>query len=601
MNGKPFTFMSEETYSKKKWGAKTAQGKDWRVEFFRFGCVLFAAIIAMRLFVLQIIDHSFYQALASGQHEIFKELFPERGEILIHDLKDESLTALATNQQLALVYADPRNIEDSEKVAEEIGDLFAYEEEQIEALAERLNQPEDPYEPIAHDVSDEMLEKIIALELPGIAYVRESSRLYPEISMGGHITGFVGSDEEGNLLGRYGIEGYFEDLLAGTPGFLRSERDIAGRIIAIGEHSLQPAVDGADIVLTLDRTIQYVACSMLKQAMDTHQAQGGSVVILEPYSGRVYAMCGYPDYDPNHYGEADSITIFNNPAIFDAYEPGSIFKPFTMAAALDVGAVTPSTTYEDFGSVMVDGWYKPIGNAESKVYGVVDMTKVLESSINTGMIFAMRAMGQETFDQYVKDFGFGQLTGIELDTEMPGDISSLDKKTEIFSATASFGQGITTTPLQIAAAYAAIANGGILQKPYIVDEIRYDNGTTEIKNTSQVRRVIDEKTSRLLGAMLVSVIEHGHGARAAVPGYYIAGKTGTAQVAKEDGVGYDPDATIGSFAGFGPVEDPKFAMVVRIDRPQGVQWAESTAAPLFGDIAKFLLQYFEVAPTRSLE
>jgi len=210
-------------------------------------------------------------------------------------------------------------------------------------------------------------------------------------------------------------------------------------------------------------------------------------------------------------------------------------------------------------------------------------------------------MGQETFDQYVKDFGFGQLTGIELDTEMPGDISSLDKKTEIFSATASFGQGITTTPLQIAAAYAAIANGGILQKPYIVDEIRYDNGTTEIKNTSQVRRVIDEKTSRLLGAMLVSVIEHGHGARAAVPGYYIAGKTGTAQVAKEDGVGYDPDATIGSFAGFGPVEDPKFAMVVRIDRPQGVQWAESTAAPLFGDIAKFLLQYFEVAPTRSLE
>jgi cell division protein FtsI/penicillin-binding protein 2 len=312
-------------------------------------------------------------------------------------------------------------------------------------------------------------------------------------------------------------------------------------------------------------------------------------------------MCGAPDFDSNEYGNVESINVFNNPAIFDAYEPGSVFKPLTMAAAIDAGAVTPTTTFTDTGSVLVDGWPKPIGNAEGKVYGTVDMTKVLEDSINTGMIYAMRAMGMETFVVYVKSFGFGQYTGIELETENAGTIDSLDLGAEIYAATASFGQGITVTPLQIVMAYAAIANGGVLKAPLIVDEIQYADGTVEKRSTRDIAQVMDPKTARLVSAMLVSVIEHGHGKRAAVPGYYIGGKTGTAQVAKTDGIGYEQDNTIGSFAGFGPVEDPKFAMVVRIDNPKDVVWAESTAAPLFGEIAQFLLQYFEVPPVRSTE
>lgn len=558
-------------------------------------------VIVLRLFVLMVADHGFYEALASGQHEIFEELYPQRGTVYLHDLKDEAETALATNQQLAFVYADPRLIENPEETAQKIGEVLLYAQEEVDALRDRLDRPEDPYEPIARKVSNEVLAEIQAMDLTGIFFVRETSRYYPEPDLGGHVAGFVGSDEEGNLAGRYGIEGYFEDILAGTPGFLRSERDIAGRMITLGEHSIQRAVDGADIVLTLDRTIQYVACSKLKEKVEQFGAQGGSVVILEPSTGRVLAMCGAPDYDPNTYFDATSIDDFNNPAIFNAYEPGSIFKPITMAAALDTQAVTPATTFEDLGSVMVEGWPKPIGNAEGKIYGVVDMTTVLEQSINTGMVFSMRETGQEVFVEYVKKFGFGEKTGIELETESVGDVSSLDQYSEVFAATASFGQGILVTPLQVAAAYAAIANGGILLRPYIVDEIRYDDGSVDVYTSSEVRRVIQEKTSRLLGAMLVSVIEHGHGARAGVDGYYIAGKTGTAQVARQDGIGYDPDATIGSFAGFGPVDDPRFVMVVRIDRPQGVQWAESTAAPLFGEIAAFLLQYFEVAPTRVVE
>lgn len=566
--------------------------------FFRFGMVAFAAVITLRLFVLQVLDHSTYKALASGQHEIFKELFPSRGDILIHDFKDGTVLPIATVQQVAFVYADPRKVEDADRTAEELGELFGFDEEKVDALEERLKDREDPYEPIERDVTDELLDKLIALELPGVFYLREEGRLYPEQGLGGHVVGFVGSGEDGTMAGRYGIEGYFNQELTGTPGFLRSERDIAGRLIAIGDRSIEPAVDGSDVVLTLDRTIQYFACTKLHQAVEKHGADGGSVVIIEPQSGKILAMCGSPDFEPDAYNEVDSIETFNNPAIFSSYESGSIFKTITIAAALDAGAITPTTTFEDTGSVMVEGWPKPIGNAEGKVYGVVDMTVALEESINTGMVFAMRQTGMDKFVEYVKNFGFGVRTGVELETEAAADISSLDIGEEVYAATASFGQGITVTPLQMAAAYAAIANDGVLMRPYVVEDVIHPDGTKESRLPQEIRRVIQAKTARLLGAMLVSVVENGHGKRAGVPGYYIGGKTGTAQVA--DGAGYSSDKTIGSFAGFGPVSSPKFAMVVRIDNPKDVQWAESTAAPLFGDIASFLLQYFEVPPERDM-
>jgi cell division protein FtsI/penicillin-binding protein 2 len=558
----------------------------------------FAAVIALRLFTLQVLDHDTYRALASGQHEIFKELFPSRGDILIHDLKDGTVLPVATVRQVAFVYADPRKVEDADRTAKELGELFGFDDEKVDALEERFKDREDPYEPVQRNVTDETLDALIARDLPGVFYIREEGRLYPEQGLGGHVVGFVGSSADGTLSGKYGIEGYFNADLTGTPGFLRSERDIAGRLIAIGDRSIKPAVDGSDVLLTLDRTIQYFACDRLRDAVARHDADGGSVVIIEPQTGKILAMCGYPDFEPAAYNEVESVDTFNNPAIFGSYEPGSIFKTMTIAAALDAGVIEPTTTFEDTGSVMVDGWPKPIGNAEGKVYGVVDMTVALEESINTGMVFAMRKTGMDTFVEYVRNFGFGVRAGVELETEAPGDISSLDIGEEVYAATASFGQGITTTPLQMAAAYAAIANDGVLMRPYVVEEVARPDGTRDARPPQEIRRVIQPKTARLLGAMLVSVVENGHGKRAGVPGYYIGGKTGTAQVA--EGAGYSADKTIGSFAGFGPVNAPRFAMSVRIDNPKDVKWAESTAAPLFGDIAAFLLQYFEVPPERGV-
>ncbi|MCR4312291.1 MAG: penicillin-binding transpeptidase domain-containing protein [Candidatus Uhrbacteria bacterium] len=290
--------------------------------------------------------------------------------------------------------------------------------------------------------------------------------------------------------------------------------------------------------------------------------------------------------------------VYNNPTIFTAYEPGSIFKPMTLAAGIDSGAITANSLFTDPGSVKVDD--RTIRNADDKTYGLVDMTTALEESINTAMVFAMQQTGKDVFAQYVRDFGFGTLTGITLKSELAGTVDALDKSGEVFAATASFGQGITVTPLQIAMAYAAIANGGVLMEPYIVDEMRYPDGTVEKHTPTKVRQVMSSKTATTVGAMLVSVVEEGHGKRAKVPGYWIAGKTGTAQIAK-NGV-YSATEFNGSFAGFGPIQDPKFAMIVKIENPksEGIMYAESTAAPVFGQITKFLLEYYAVAPDRPL-
>lgn len=567
-----------------------------RLKFLKFVVLILATVIVLRLFVIQVVDEHFYDALAEGQYTLYQELFPERGEILVQDFKDGTTYAAATNVDMGFVYADPRKVEDPKSTAELIADLLSFSEEEKLTLLEKLSKQGDPYEPIKRRVSEELIQQLEILNLLGIDYVREAVRTYPESGLGGQLFGFVGSNEDGSQSGKYGIEGMFDQELSGSEGYLLSERDAAGRFITVGDRSLEPAVDGVDVVLTIDRTIQYTACEKLRQAVLKYEADGGSVVILDPKTGAVLALCGDPDFDPNAYNQVNDISIFQNPVVFNAYEPGSIFKPITMAAALDAEAVTPATTFEDTGSVVVDEY--TITNADEKVYGTQTMTQVLENSVNTGVIFAMEQMGKEKFVEYVERFGFGTYTGIELGGESTGNVSSLKESAESYTATATFGHGITVTPIQMAAAFAAMANNGTLMQPYVVSEIRAADGTSEVTTPHQVRQVISEHSSRLISAMLISVVENGHGKRAAVPGYYIAGKTGTAEVPREDGLGYQRDVTIGSFAGFGPVGDARFAMVVRLDHPRAVRFAESSAAPLFGEIAEFLLRYFEVPPQR---
>ncbi len=566
-----------------------------RLRFFQAIVVIAVLAVAGRLFVLQILSHRFYSALASNQRSIFEDLFPERGAIYLRDPKSpDGRFPAAINKTLSTVFANTRDVTDAAGAAKALAPVLGVDEP---VLLQKLSKPLDPYEPLKPKADDDTVAKVKALNIKGIGFAREQFRFYPEKSALSQIVGFVGANEKGERVGRYGIEGRWQEQLAGVSGFLAAGKDPIGRWIGAADRQFTAAKDGDELTLTIDRNIQYVVCEKLRAAVEKHGADGGSVIVLDPKTGAVMAMCNWPEFDANDFSQVKDLNLFNNAAIFSPYEPGSVFKPITMAAAVDAGKVGPNTTYVDDGAVKIGPY--TIRNSDLKAHGLATMTQVLEESLNTGTIFAVRQIGPKAFLQYVQDFGFGSPTGIEMDTEAAGDIEALRKKGDIWSATASFGQGITMTPLQLVNAYAAIANGGKLMKPYVVDSVKSADGTVEKTEPQVVRQVITKRAATLVGGMLVQVVENGHGKRAGVPGYYVAGKTGTAQIPRADGQGYEKDASIGSFAGYAPVDDPAFVMIVKIDRPRDVDWAESSAAPLFGDIAKFLLQYLQIPPDRA--
>lgn len=567
-----------------------------RLRWFRFLFSLAVLLVIGRLFVLQVVDHGFWNALAAGQHDITEKLFPRRGSIYLRDARGpDKLFPVATNRDAYLVYADPRKITDASSTARALAPLLMLSDEDAYS---KLAVRDDPYEPLKHAVPDEIVEAIRQLKLPGVDFARESLRYYPDSRIGGHLVGFVGSDERGERRGRYGIEARYDEELAGKPGELTGERDIAGRLIPVAARRFVPSVNGADLVLTIDRTIQYIACERLRAAVTKHGADGGTVVIMDPVTGAVRALCSVPDFDPNAYAAVSNSSVFTNPATLGAYEPGSIMKPFTLAAAIDSDAVNPGTTYVDTGSVQSGGF--TIKNSDGKAHGTRTMTEVLEESLNTGAIFAMRSIGQEKFRSALEAFGFGEKTKIDLTPEAAGNLGEVGRGSEIYALTASFGQGITATPIQLVAAFGALANGGMLMRPHVVEEIRRADGSATVIPPVPVRRAVSERTAVLLGGMLTSVVESGHGKRAGVKGYYVAGKTGTAQIPNPNGPGYLADEHIGSFVGFAPVSHPKFVMAVRLNRPKDVEFAESSAAPLFGELAAFMLQYYGVPPERPL-
>lgn len=561
---------------------------------FRIAMTAIVAAIVVKLFWIAVIDHGFYAALAGNQHDVERTLTPERGEIFVRDAGSEKLYPVATNREVFTVAAEPRVIKDPTAAAHAVASALELDELVVKA---KLSLPLDPYEVLARYVPVETANQLRTLDLPGIIFESARARSYPESGIGGHIVGFVGSDEQGNLAGRYGLEAAFDDTLRGTTGKLVAEKDIAGRLIPLGKRKIEEATDGADLVLTVDRTVQFTACDTLKRAVAKHGADGGSVIIADPKTGAIIALCSAPDYDPNAFGKITDPSVFLSPAVSRQYEPGSIMKPVTMASALEAGAVTPRTTYEDTGVVKIGP--EEIKNSDEKSNGVVDMTEVLVRSLNTGAIFAMRSIGPVKFRSYLERFGFGSATGIEIAPEARGDLAALKQRGEIYAATASFGQGISVTPLQMLMAFGVLANNGKLMKPYLVAEVRRADGSVTKTAPVVVREVISERTATLIGGMLTAVVERGHGKRAAVKGYYVGGKTGTAQVPRKDGRGYETDVTIGSFIGFAPVQDPKFVMITRIDHPRDVKFAESSAAPLFGELAKFLLAYYKIPPERT--
>lgn len=550
------------------------------------GILLLALALIARLFVLQVLQHGFYAALAKNREAGIAELTPTRGEIYFRDAAaPNDLLPLATNRDRRLLYASPKEMhgQDLDAIADQLAQLLTLDRD---AVRERLNRPDDTFEPIAHEVPLDIADAVTSAKLVGIHALPEIARYYPFASIASQVTGFLGYDGD-RRVGQYGVEGGLDEILGGEPGSLSS-----GGSIFANKRSFREPKEGDSVVLTIDRTLQYTACKKLDEAVQKHGADGGSVIIVNPSSGAILALCNSPSFDANDYRNVANIAQYTNSAVSGQYEPGSVMKTMTMAGGINEGLITPDTTYEDTGSVQI-GKYA-IRNAENKTYGRQTMSGVLQESINTGAIYVQRLLGHDTFRRYMEQFGFGALTGIELQGEAKGDISTLKQKSDIYPATASFGQGISVTPLQLVMAYAAVVNDGILMKPYIVDEVIKPNGFREKTQPAEVRRVIEPQAATTLKAMLVNVVREGHGKRAAVPGYYIGGKTGTAQVPYGDRPGYDPSRNIGTFVGFGPLNKPAFVMLTKINVPRDVQFAESSAAPLFGELASFLLQYYQV-------
>lgn len=579
---------------KYKLGSKCLLGdikkSNWRI-FFLAGIIFLAvfAIIA-RLYILQVLSYDSFRKLADSQHTLSTDLIPKRGEIFFKD-KNELYPA-AVNRGLKMAFAVPNEIEDKEGTAKQIAEILQLDRLDLQ---DKISRPNDMYEVLKHKLTDDEVNKINALKLSGIYMTDEYFRYYPSGELAANVLGFVGwrGDEFG---GRYGMEAYYDDELKGVAGTISQNRDGSGRWISTGIKNLVKAKDGDSLVLTIDHAIQYEAEKILDGTVLKNDADSGSIIVMEAKTGKILAMAVDPSFNPNNYAENNDLNAYRNTTVSDAYESGSVFKPLLMAAALDSGIIRPDTTYTDTGIVKESGY--SIRNSDLKANGVQTMTNVLEKSLNTGVIFVEKLLGNQNFAEYVKRFGFGEPTGIGLISEASGNLNNLKNlKSNIQFDTAAFGQGIAVTPIQLVAAYGALANKGTLMKPQIIDKIIHADGSEEVVQSEEVRRVISEQAATLAGQMLRSVVVNGHGKRADVPGYLVAGKTGTAQVANQTSRGYADGINIGSFGGFAPENDPQFVILVRVDNPKSVEWAESSAAPAFGELMKFILEYYNIEPT----
>lgn len=567
--------------------------RDIRVVVLSLAIFLVAALVVFRLYSLQVGAYDQYRGMAERQHTISQFLQARRGEIYLEDRDaDRGLYPIAVNREYPMVYIAPNRVKDANTVVSLLSSVLGKDRSEIES---KLIDRNDPFELVAHRISPEQKEAIETAKVEGVAVSPEEFRYYPGETLASQMIGFVGSDGE-RLLGRYGLEASFERVLGGTSGMMSGSRDAGGRRMMQEESTFQAPEDGSDIVLSIQHTMQYTAEQLIKEAVEKNEADSGSLMAMDPQTGKILAMASYPNFNPNEYSKVEDLSLFMNAPVQSLYESGSVFKPFTLAMGIDQGVITPQSTYTDTG--ILHAGSSTIQNSDKKSNGVQTMTQVLEKSLNTGTVYVEKLLGNKAFAEYIRRFGFGETTGSGFIGEVSGNIKNLDYlNRDINFYTASFGQGISMTLLQLARGYSALANGGRLMQSQFVDRIIHTDGTVEVIEPREDRRVIQESTAKQMGEMLYSVVEEGHGKAAKIAGYRVGGKTGTAQVVKQGTSGYAEGINIGTFAGYAPIDNPKFVVVAKIDNPKGVVWAETSAAPVFQKMMSFLLSYEKIPPT----
>jgi|GEM_PF-22626 len=577
-------------YSRKP--ASTQKFKDWRLKIWFVFIFLVALAIFHRLFILQVLSHEELFSKGKNQHQYYEELTPRRGELYLQN-KNKTYPA-AVNEEMDTVIAIPKNIVDVEGTVMTLATVLNIPAEEVRQKITKNR--EDLYEVIKRKLTDDESLALQNKNLKGIELVPEYWRTYPASPLASQIVGFLGySDNTKN--GQYGVEEYFENSLEGKEGFLQAEKDTGGRWISIGSRTLQKAEDGDNLVLTIEQSVQYFIEKKLEQAVKKFDATGGNILVMEPKTGRIIAAANYPSYDNSEYTKVEDSSLFQNRCIQEQFEPGSIFKSITYSIALDTGKITPETTYNDGGSITMSGF--TMHNFDGKGRGVIPMTKALDLSLNTGAIFAQQRAGKEAYYQYLKNFGFGEQTGIDLVGEAKGDIKNLAQMKDLNFATASFGQGVAVTPVQMAAAFSSIINGGHLMKPQIVQKVIKSNGEEIEIPPKEVRQVISPRTSETIKAMLISVVKNGWSIKAMVPGYLIGAKTGTAQMPNPNGGGYTEDF-IHTFICGAPMNDPKFVILTKLDRVRAVRFSSDSVSPITRQVLEFLFDYYNISPTEDI-
>jgi cell division protein FtsI/penicillin-binding protein 2 len=553
----------------------------WRIwTLFGIIILLFFAII-VRLFYWQIIEGDTLRAQANRQYNLELIIPAMRGTIAASDG-----SPLAMNQQGSLVYAQPKEVENTGVFAKVVAPILHLEESTI---TDPLNIPGRVWVPLAHKVDSSTKDQLSKLNLKGLGFEPEAKRYYPEASMAAHLLGFVGSDQNGADQGYFGLEGYYDRELRGRDGSIQLEKDVQGSAILIGDTKRIEAEDGRSLVLWTDRTVQQIAEKRLSDGIQAYGARAGTVTIMDPATGGILAMASYPSYDPATYGSFDK-SLYKNPIVAGSYEPGSTFKVFVMSGALEERLVKADTKVDEKAPVPVDDYV--IHTWNDSYHGPITMAQVLEYSSNVGMVQVAQKMGKNTMLKYLHAYGFGQPTGVDLQEESSPELRPDSDWKNIDLATASFGQGLAVTPIQMVRAVAAIANGGWLMEPHVVREIIDGTGKKVEIPPKKLRQVINAATASVLTEMMISAVDLGEARWAKPAGYRIAGKTGTAQIPVAGH--YDANKTIASFVGFAPADKPKFVMLVTLTEPSSSPWGSETAAPLFFNIAKDLFRYYSI-------
>ena len=540
---------------------------------------LFGAGIVGRLFSLQVMQHDDLVSRSEKQHQRTVEIHYGRGSVF-----DRNMNELATNIKAASVYATPQEVVDKKRAARVLAKALNLNHKSI---YKKLNSKRH-FVWLKRQVLPAEIARLRKSSLPGINFISEDKRFFPKRELASGVVGFNGVDNQG--LG--GIEQRYDSTLKGNVVKAVMEKDARGKLVQFNKQANGQVSGSRSVVLAIDEVIQFFTEHHLKKQVAKHQAESGVAIVMNPNTGELYAIANVPQYNPNNYS-AYKDNRRRNRAVSDSYEPGSIFKPIVAAASIDAGVARPQDTFFcENGKFKVGN--KTVGEAVNHKYGWLTLQNIIIKSSNIGSIKIARQLGKQSYYDYIRKFGFGQKTGIELPGEAGGLLKELSAWNPLSLASISFGQEIGVTPLQMTNAISAIANGGTLMVPRITRAILKDGQIEKRFEPKAVRRVISIQSSRQVIDILKHVVKDGTGKNAAVKGYEVAGKTGTAQKYDAKTGRYSKTAYVSSFIGFAPADAAKVAILVMIDNPKGVHYGGSVAAPVFSNIARETLRYLNV-------